>query len=72
MAGRLRAQLAASGIQTRQEAGYRTSLATTTSNPTRLAHLSVEVQVFCDCQVVKQDIMLRAQAQAPPDLNHVL
>lgn len=37
-----------------------------------LTHLCVEIQVFCDSQVVKQDVMLGAQAQALADLNHVL
>lgn len=36
-----------------------------------LAHLSIEIQVLGDCQVVKQDVVLRAQAQALPDLGHV-
>lgn len=35
-------------------------------------YLCVEVKVFCNCQVVKQDIMLGAQAQTLADLNHVL
>ena len=37
-----------------------------------LAHLSIEVQVLGDGQVVKQDVVLWAQAQALPDLIHVL
>lgn len=36
------------------------------------AHLSIEIQVLCHCQVVKQDVVLRAKAQAFPDLSHVL
>lgn len=36
------------------------------------AHLSIEIQVLCYCQIVKQDVVLWAKAQAFPDLNHVL
>lgn len=37
-----------------------------------LTHLCIEVKVFCNCQVVKQDIMLGTQSQTLSDLNHVL
>lgn len=34
-------------------------------------HLSIEIKMFCYCEVFKQDVVLGAPAQAPPDLSHI-
>lgn len=47
----------------------RDAMATNPCHPP--THLSIKKEMLLHCEVVKQDVMLGAPAQTPPDLSYV-